>query len=140
MVDTAAFARDIYGRFNAGDVAGARALAADNALIELVALGQSFRGPDGFATFMQVFRNAFPDIRIVVDNQVATADQVVNECTWSGTHSGPLMGPEGEIRPTGKKVTGARFCEVWNVANGKLTRLSNYQDVSIWMRQLGLIP
>jgi steroid delta-isomerase-like uncharacterized protein len=139
MVDTATFARDIYDRFNKGDLTGAKALAQNDAKIELIALGQSFDGPDGFMTFMQVFKTAFPDIKIVIESQVATASEVVNECSWSGTHAGPIMGPAGEIPATGKRVTGARFCEVWSVKNGKLSRLANYQDVSSWMRQLGLL-
>jgi steroid delta-isomerase-like uncharacterized protein len=139
MMDTAQFARDIYNRFNSGDLIGARALAHEDAKVELVALGQSFDGPDGFMTFMEVFKTAFPDIKIEVENQVATADAVVNVCTWAGTHSGSLMGPVGEIPPTGKRVTRARFCEVWKIEDGRLSRLANYQDVSTWMRELGLV-
>jgi steroid delta-isomerase-like uncharacterized protein len=90
-------------------------------------------------SFMKSFKDAFPDIHITVTNQVASDDQVVNECTWSGTHSGPLASPDGEIPPTGKQVSGAQFCEVWRITDGKIARLVNYQDVATWLRQLGLM-
>ena len=88
---------------------------------------------------MTGFERAFPDLNITVDNQVATDDMVVNECSWTGTHTGPLASPAGDIPPTGKKVSGARFCEVWKIKDGKLKSLTNYQDMATWLRQLGLV-
>jgi hypothetical protein len=70
---------------------------------------------------------------------VVTEDQVVNECRWRGTHTGPLQSPAGEIPPTGKTVEDAVFCEVWGIKDGQLATLRNYQDVSSWLRQLGLV-
>ncbi len=81
-----------------------------------------------------------PDLTVTITNQVVTDDQVVNECVWRGTHTGPLQSPAGEIPPTGKPVTGGRFCEVWEIQGGQIARLRNYQDVSTWLRQLGLVP
>ena len=106
----------------------------------LVPYGRTFRSHAGFREFMDSFKTAFPDLTVTVTNQVATDEQVVNECTWQGTHTGPLMSLAGEIPPTGKTVTGAQFCEVWRLKGGKMASLHNYQDVSRWLRQLGLVP
>jgi steroid delta-isomerase-like uncharacterized protein len=136
--DNAALARGIYDLFNQGQLEQAADLAATGVEVVVVPFGQTFQGRDGFMGFMKTFKDAFPDIQITITNQVASEDQVVNECTWTGTHSGPLASPGGEIPPTGKQVAGAQFCEVWRIADGKVARLVNYQDVATWLRQLGL--
>ena len=137
--DNAALAREVYDLFNQGQLEQAADQAAANVEVVLVPFGQTFQGRDGFMGFMKTFKDAFPDIQITVTNQVASDDHVVNECTWNGTHSGPLASPGGELPPTGKQVAGAQFCEVWRITDGKLARLVNYQDVATWLRQLGLV-
>lgn len=133
-------ARKLYEAFNRGDLDDALTMASDDVVVVLTPFSQTFEGKDGFRNFMEGFKNAFPDLTITVTNQVATDDYVINECSWKGTHSGPLMSPAGEIPPTNKPVSGALFCEVWQIRSGKITHLRNYQDVSSWLRQLGLVP
>ena len=136
--ENASLARRVYEMFNEGHLDQALALASTEMRVELVPFGSVFEGPEGFLGFMKSFKDAFPDIRITVTNQVASEDEVANECAWTGTHTGPLTTPSGEIPPTGKPVRDARFCEVWRIEDGKVVRLVNYQDVSSWLRQLGL--
>ena len=138
--DNMKFARSVYELFDQHQLAKADAYAAADAVITLVPTGQVFKGREGFMQFMTGFERAFPDLNITVVNQVATDDMVVSECTWTGTHTGPLATPAGDIPPTGKQVSGARFCEVWRIKDGKLTSLTNYQDMASWLRQLGLVP
>lgn len=132
-------AQKIYEGFNKGDYDSCLALAAEDIEVVLTPFNQIFRGHSGFQEFMAGFKRAFPDITLTVINQVTTEDQIVNECVWSGTHTGPLLSPAGEIPPTGKTVSGAAICEVWGIRDGKLASLHNYQDVSSWLRQLGLV-
>ncbi len=136
--DNAALASRLYGLFNEGRLDAAADLAHPDVTVDVVAFGAELSGRSGFLDFMAGFKTAFPDLKITVVNQVTTADRVVSECSWTGTHEGPLRTPAGEIPPTGKKVTGARFCEVWTISAGRITRLVNYQDVTTWLRQLGL--
>jgi steroid delta-isomerase-like uncharacterized protein len=138
--DNAALAREVYATFNRKDYDRCLARATEDVEVVLTPFGQTFTGHAGFRDFMTGFTRAFPDIEITVTNQVATEDQVVNECRWRGTHTGPLMSPQGEIPATGKRVEEARICEVWGIRDGKLASLRNYQDVSTWLRQLGLVP
>jgi|CXWL01.1.fsa_nt_gi steroid delta-isomerase-like uncharacterized protein len=137
--NNAKLTRDIYELFNQGQLEKALELAAEDCAIDLVPFGMTFEGREGFMQFMGNFKRAFPDLTVTIVNQVATDDQVVNECTWNGTHTGPLGTPTGEIPPTGKKVAGGRFCEVLRIKNGKMAHLTNYQDPAGWLRQLGLI-
>src|SRR5229473_1653181 len=96
--------RDLYALFNNHRLEKADTLAADDVEVVLVPTGQVFKGRDGFMQFMTGFERAFPDLTIRVLNQVANDDYVVNECSWNGTHSGPLATPAGDIPPTNKKV------------------------------------
>lgn len=132
-------AASIYDAFNRKDFDACLADSTDDITIDLVPFGTVFEGKQGFLEFMQGFTTAFPDIRIAIARQTDAGATVVNECVWSGTHTGPLRGPEGEIPPTGKRVEGARFCEVWEIRDDRLAGIRNYQDVASWTRQLGLI-
>ena len=51
---------------------------------------------------------------------------------------GPLVGPQGEIPPTGKSVDVA-FCDVYQFKDGKFTSLRSYFDTATLMGQLGLM-
>jgi len=131
-------ALEIYRLSNEGEFDRILELTRPDVEVDAPALGQTFTGRPGFQSFLQTFTHAFPDLRITVVNQVADDTTVVNECTWTGTHNGPLMSANGPIQPTGRRVEGARFCEVWTIRDGALARLVNYQDLGTWLRQLGL--
>ncbi|MBK8900285.1 MAG: ester cyclase [Anaerolineaceae bacterium] len=126
-------AQKLYRLFNEARIDEALELATEDVEVILIPFGQTFHGRKGFGEFMGGFKQAFPDLTVTVTNQVATDDQVVSECRWTGTHTGPLLAPTGEIPPTGKTVDGAVFCEVWQIQDGKLAVLRNYQDVATWL-------
>jgi steroid delta-isomerase-like uncharacterized protein len=128
----------LHEAFNVGSMNICLELASDDIEVVFQPTGQVARGREGFQQFMQGFKNAFPDIRITHTNVVAEGDQVAVEFNWSGTHTGPLMGPAGAIPATGKRVTNGHVCEVMTWKKGKLTRLVNYQDFGAVLRQLGL--
>ena len=92
-------------------------------------------GREGFKMLNVMFRSAFPDLRVDIDNVVAEEDKV--GCRWrsTGTHQGELFG----IPPTGNKVdvTATVFYRVEDgrLAEGWISR----DDVGL-MRQLGVIP
>jgi predicted ester cyclase len=79
----------------------------------------------------QAVRQAFPDFRLTIEDQVAEGDKVVTRVTFSGTHSGDL----GGIAPTGKRVkysgiaidriAEGRVVESWHVAE----TLSLFQQI-----------
>jgi len=134
----AQFARRLYQQFNEGQLEAVLAMAAEDVDIVLYPLGQTFKGREGFNQFMHGFHDAFPDMKVEVKNQVASDESVVNEFVARGTHTAPLMTPNGPVPPTGRKVE-LNVCEVWNIRDGQLAGLHNYQDMASLMRQLGLI-
>ncbi len=92
-------------------------------------------GPDGFKQFLQRYRNAFPDLKISILQQIAEGDLVVDRWSGSGTHSGELMG----IPPTGKQVTLSGI-SIHRIVGGRITETWNNYDALTMLEQLGFLP
>jgi steroid delta-isomerase-like uncharacterized protein len=134
----AALARQIYHLFNENKFDAVLALATEDVEIVLIPFGQTFHGREGLREVMQGFKRAFPDLQISeIIHQVATDDEVVNEFKARGMHSGTLITAAGQVPPTGRVVE-FTVCQVWQVRDGKLALLRNYQDVAGILCQLGL--
>jgi predicted ester cyclase len=58
-------------------------------------------GADGVKQFFEMFRTAFPDAAVAVDELVADGDRVAVATTLTGTHEGALMGVEPTERQLG---------------------------------------
>ena len=77
-------------------------------------------GREGFKRLIRFYREAFPDLAIELEDQIATAEKVVDRWTGRGTHRGELMGmaPTGrEVRAGGMsihRISGGRIAETWN--------------------------
>jgi predicted ester cyclase len=82
-----------------------------------------------------MYRNAFPDVQMHVEDQVAEGDMVVTRWIASGTHQGDLMG----IAPTGNRVTVAGT-SIERVVNGKIEETWDNYDALGMMQQIGAIP
>lgn len=130
---------ELHVAFSEGNLERCLALASDDIEVVFQAAGQTARGREGFLQFMQGFRTAFPDIVIRHTNVFAGEDHVAAEFVWSGTHTGPLSTPAGNIPPTGKKVSDGKVCEIITWREGRATRLVNYQDFGSVLRQLGIM-
>jgi steroid delta-isomerase-like uncharacterized protein len=98
------------------------------------AMPTDIRGPEQFKQFVRMYRTAFPDLRLVVEQQIAEGDLIATRFTATGTHRGELMG----IAPTGAKVT---------VTGISIDRMKDGQSVESWtsydlfgmLRQLGTV-
>jgi steroid delta-isomerase-like uncharacterized protein len=78
-------------------------------------------GPAGQKQIASAFRDAFPDLRFLVEIVVAEGDYVAARWTASGTHTGAW----GDVEPTGRSMTfsgvnifrfddDGRVAEIWN--------------------------
>jgi predicted ester cyclase len=72
-------------------------------------------------------------------NVVAADEWVFSEHLGRETHTGPLVGPSGELSPTGRAVE-LRIGEVYRIEDGKIALMRAYYDSSTMMRQLGVFP
>ena len=97
--------------------------------------GGKFTGPEGLRQFVQIYRGAFPDVRITIEDLIAEGDKVVSRWTATGTHKGELMG----IAPTGKPTT-VTGCDIAQYQNGKLVEAWATYDMLGMLQQLGVVP
>lgn len=91
-------------------------------------------GIEGFKQMMSFYRQAF-DLKIVLEDQIAAGDKVVDRWTGHGTHQGTFMG----LAPTGKKVS-ASGISIHRIVDGRIAETWNNYDALGMMQQLGLIP
>jgi steroid delta-isomerase-like uncharacterized protein len=97
--------------------------------------GGKVTGLEGGKQLVQIYRTAFPDLRITVNDQVAEGDKVVTRWTATGTHKGELMG----IAPTGKQAT-VTGIDIERFQDGKLVENYTNYDMLGMLQQLGLAP
>ena len=90
-------------------------------------------GIEGVKQLLGMYFNAFPDLRITVDEMVAEGDVVVVRSTVTATHTGDLMG----IPPTGKPIT-LRGLDFVRMSGGKATEIWHFEDDMF--AQLGVAP
>jgi steroid delta-isomerase-like uncharacterized protein len=91
-------------------------------------------GIEGFKQMISFYRQAF-DLQIVLDDQIAAGDKVVDRWTGHGTHQGEFMG----LAPTGKKIS-ATGISIHRIADGKIAETWNNYDALGMLQQLGVIP
>ena len=92
-------------------------------------------GPQGVGKLVSMYRMAYPDTKLTVDDQIAEGDQVVTRWTAAGTHKGELMGVPATNKQV--KVTGI-FID--RVADGKIMESWGEFDALGMMQQIGAIP
>jgi predicted ester cyclase len=108
--------------------------------IELVASGgPDASGLDAFRGWYRMWTEAFPDRTVRYFNVVGDEGQVIGEGIFTGTHTGTLHLPAGDVPATGRAVT-IPYVAVMKSASGRITYLRHYLDVMDVMVQLGLVP
>ncbi|HEU5213108.1 MAG TPA: ester cyclase [Gaiellaceae bacterium] len=93
---------------------------------------EALPGPEGQKQIAAAFRQAFPDLRFMVDLLIAEDDLVVGYWTATGTH----LGPWATVEPTGRA---ARFngVNIFRFADGKVVELWNVRDDLGLLEQIG---
>ena len=92
------------------------------------------RGPKGFLPFHAQFREAFPNIEVVVEDQIAEGDVVATRCSVRGKHMGDSLGfvaTQAPVEFTGITIT--------RIKDGKIVEAWNNFDFMKMYRQLGAI-
>ena len=110
-------------------------LFADDFVATVVGAPEQIRGPQGFREFVVMYRTAFPDLRISVDEQFAEGETVVTRWTATGTNEGELMG----MPATGKQATTAGI-NINRVSGGKLVEGWGLFDQLGLLQQIGAVP
>jgi len=126
--------RVIEHMFNEGNLDVADELLALDYVDHDPSLPEDVHGPEGFKEYVGMYRAAFPDLHVQIEDQLAEGDRVATRWTGTGTHDGELAG----IAPTGKRVT-VPGMEIVRIANGRLVEGWEGYDSGTLMRQLGVM-
>jgi steroid delta-isomerase-like uncharacterized protein len=121
--------------FTAGDLAVADEIIAPEWTIHNPGVPANLRGPAGVKQMVGMFRAAFPDLRIEVEEQVVDGEHVLNRYTARGTHLGPFQG----IPATGRPVTVTGLA-IDRIVDGRLVERWGHFDTLGLLRQLGVVP
>ena len=121
--------------FNEGNLEVADKIIASNHIPHDPSLPNLPLGPEGIKQLVNLYRSAFPDVRLAIEDELADGDKVVIRWIGRGTHQGELMG----VAPTGEQVeiTGIG---IWHVEEGKIVETwANYDTLGM-LQQVGAVP
>jgi steroid delta-isomerase-like uncharacterized protein len=127
-----AVSRRVFEIFNSGDV---------DVFEEILAPGFVNHDPsappglEGVKQQVLLYRGAFPDLEVRVEDQIAEGDRVVSRWSARGTHRGDLLG----IAPTGKQGT-ATGITIDRLEGGKIVESWTNWDTLGLLQQLGAVP
>jgi steroid delta-isomerase-like uncharacterized protein len=93
------------------------------------------RGPESEKKRATLYRTAFPDIQLTMEEVIAEGEIVMTRWSCRGTHKGDLSG----IAPTGKRIN-ISGVTIARLANGKMAESWVNWDALGLMQQLGVLP
>jgi steroid delta-isomerase-like uncharacterized protein len=93
------------------------------------------RGVEGAREFYSMYRSAFPDTQITIEDQLAEGDMVATRWTARGTHQGELMG----VPPSGNRVE-VMGVTISRIEGGKIVEEWDIYDALGMMQAIGAVP
>jgi steroid delta-isomerase-like uncharacterized protein len=134
-MDHTATMRRLYDLVSAGDIDGFGGLLAED-FVEHEDLPGLAPTKEGVTAFFRMYLAAFPDMRMVPEDVIASGDKVVARVRATGTHKGPFMG----LTPTGRRVDVQLIDIIRFGADGRAREHWGILDQLTMMQQLGAIP
>jgi steroid delta-isomerase-like uncharacterized protein len=93
-------------------------------------------GLDGFKNYVTRLRTMYPDFKVTFNKQLVSGDMVVLLWTVTGTNTGPMQTPMGELPPTNNKMS-VPGIDVVRLVDGKIVEdWAFYNQLDAYM-QLG---
>jgi ketosteroid isomerase-like protein len=123
-----------YETWNGGDVSGLQELYALDADVAIP--GASAQGREQIGALWGAFISAFPDGQLTELLRLDCGGYIVSE---NGTHTAPLVTPQGEIPATGNSVS-VDGVSIFKIENGEIQSEHLYFDQVTFLAQLGLMP
>ena len=90
---------------------------------------------EGVQEFFRLMRQAFPDLRFIVEDMLIDGEKVACRFRMKGTHRGEFMGAP----PSNSRVE-VEGVDIFRVANGQIKEHWGAMDSLKLMQQLGAIP
>jgi len=134
-MDHEALMRQAYDHLNAGDLDGFAAMLDDDMVEHEDAAGLP-QNKDGVIQFFQMFRGAFSDLRMDVEDLAMAGDRIWTRVRITGTNDGEFMG----MPATGKSVD-FQGVDIVRISDaGKAVEHWGVTDTMAMMQQLGAVP
>ena len=103
--------------------------------VECTALPGQPPGEGTVARYMVLWRAAFPDLQIIIEDMIAEGDRVAVRSTVCGTHQGDFLG----LPPTDRRVAVVAM-ELYRLVAGQIVERWAVVDTLALLRQLGAPP
>jgi predicted ester cyclase len=116
-------------------LSGGNLAAADKYFSEAVMFNGGRPSKEIVAVMFRLFRSAFPDLHVTIEDQVAAGDKVATRVTFQGTHLGPFW----ERAPSGKRVSFSGIA-IDRIAGGKIVEMWHEADFPALRKQLRDYP
>jgi predicted ester cyclase len=137
QVEARSVAEAYYAALAAIDLDGVAATLAPDVHAEAPGVTFEERGP--LLAWMRGFFDAFPGIEHIVDRLEVAGGRAEADLRVIGTHTAALVGPEGSIPPTGRRME-LHARNDMQIADGTIRSVRIEFDPGDLMRQLGLSP
>lgn len=125
--------RRSFEAISRNDLDGLQELLADDVVLH--DQHNEVRGSANVAEYFRQYVDAFPDMRVSVDEYIVDGDTVVARWTGRGTHSGSFLG----IEPTGREVV-VQGIEIDRIRDGRIAETWQSWDAIGMFQQLGRMP
>ena len=96
-------------------------------------------GRDNVIGFIGAFQEAFPDLRLNVEQLLTDGAAAAAEGKMKGTHDGVFHTPNGDVAPTGRALE-LRWAAVYVTEGDTLKSEHLFFDQMDFLGQLGLLP
>ena len=106
---------------------------------EFTAPGAKVSGRDNVIGFIAVFHEAFPDLRLEIEQLLTEGPAAAAEGLMIGTHDGVFHTPNGDVAPTGRALA-LRWAAVYVTEGDTLKSEHLFFDQMDFLGQLGLLP
>jgi len=123
--------RAIYEAVNTGDLALLDMVVAPDYLEH----SEGSQGVEPFRQQITVFRAAFPDLHVTIDELLIDGDRFASRTTVTGTHTGDLMG----MPATGRRIS-VEAVDIGRIENGQAKERWGGLNMYSMLTQLGVIP
>ena len=138
-IDFHKIAKNIIKAMNSGDPASLTGLYAPDAVMIMPGETEPVRGGEDLLKYFKNLYRAVPDLKFEATLILVSGDHIVMEFVFSGTFTGPLFTPEGDLAPTGNSVK-MRSVTLFKISTeGLISEDRTYYDTFDHMKQLGLL-
>ena len=137
-MDRKEVASSLIAAFNGHDAERLANLYTNDQVTVLPGAPEPVRGRKNKAEMVAGYFRAFPDLTLEIPLVLVSGNHVVCAGHMAGTNTGPLVSPEGEMPPTGRRVN-IRMAFILRVRpDGQIEEDQTYFDEAEFLKQLGL--